>query len=323
MRALTDILAGASLAAVLALSSAPAFAESEWPGTKSVEIIVPAAPGGMVDIPSRIIADALARQTGGTFLINNKPGAGGTVGTQALQAAPADGHTILLISSAASIAPYLHSQNVGDPREDFAPISLVVDFPIAIVASNDSGLESFEDVLERSRSEPGSISYGTGGVGTGNHLSAELLSKAAEIEMLHVPYGGTSAVIAGLVANEVDLMFANLASAIGAQESGQGKILAIASAERQANLPDVPTVAEFVLDFTSSNWFGLVGRADFPEDVMARLQVELAKVLEDTNSLETARNANMELILSGPEPLAKLISDDYLNFGPVIEQLGI
>lgn len=318
------LTAAAAGVALLGAAAAPQGAHAQdWPGGQTVKIIVPASPGGMVDIPSRVAADVLGKATGGTFILEHKAGAAGTIGTQALLAEPADGHAILLISSAVTIAPVLYPQSVGDPNADLEPISLVAEIPVAISVPTDSEIASLQDLAEKAKADPTLFAFGSGGVGSGNHLTAERLADEMGFEMTHIPYGGVSAANTGMLSGEVDMTFTSLTAARALQASGQGRILAIASAKRIEDLPDVPTVAETVPGFTSVNWFGFVGAKGFPTDVRDRIQEILAASLEDGETKEFGQRAGIDLLFAGPEPLATYMAEDTPRFRKLLDELGI
>lgn len=315
------LLAAAAMAATV--FGPTGAAAQDWPGNKTVKIIVPASPGGMVDIPSRVAADVLGKATGGTFILEHRAGAGGTIGTQALMSEDADGSAFLLISSAATIAPVLYPQAVGDPTEDLVPISLVAEIPVAISVPVDSDLTSLEDLAEKAKADPTLFAFGSGGIGSGNHLTAERLIREMGFEMTHIPYGGVSKANTGMLSGEVDMTFTSLTAARALAAGGQGRILAIASAERIPDLPDIPTVAETVPGFTSVNWFGFVGAKGFPTEVRDQIQEALAASLTDGDVAEFGKKAGIDLLFSGPEPLEAHIEEDLPRFRALLDELGI
>ncbi|SDH18123.1 Bug family tripartite tricarboxylate transporter substrate binding protein [Pelagibacterium luteolum] len=318
----TSILPVAMLAlATISALATPAFAE--WPLDKPVKIIVPATPGGMVDIPSRLAAEALARQTGGNFILEHRPGAGGTIGTQALLSEPTNGYSILLISSAAAIAPTLYPDTIGDPREDLVPISLALEIPIAIMVPTDSPIDSLETMIDMAEQVPGGLAYASGGTGSGNHLTSELLQRETGIEMVHIPYGGVSAASTGMLSRETDLAFTSYAAAKALADSGQARIIAITGESRLEIDPDIPTASETVPGFVSINWFGFVGAKGFPLDIRDTIKAELEIALTDGETVERARTAGVDLIFSGPEPLADHIEQDLQRYSELLQSIDL
>lgn len=320
LRSAAGILAAVTMAAGLAT---PSFGQSDWPNAKTTRIIVPGTAGGSLDVPTRIAAEALAKETGGTFILVHKPGAGGSVGTQALLSSPADGYTFLLVSSASTIAPYLYPKTVGNPNEQLVPISLITEVAVAISVPVESEIQSLEQLIEEARKEPRKFSFGTGGIGSGNHLAAASLEQQVGIEMVHIPYGGVSAAGTGMLSGEVDMTFTSVSSASRLAKSGQSRILAVGSSARLEDFPDIPTIGETVPGFIAGNWFGFVGAAGFPEDVRDKIQETLAKIPHDPTAMQSGRNAGLNMKFSGPAPLAGLIESGYAKHGVLLKQLGI
>jgi len=310
------------LAAALAVA-APAYAQKVWPTNSQVKIIVPFSPGGISDVPGRILTEHLGNQTGATFILEHRPGAGGTLGTTALKEAPADGNTLLIVSSGVTIAPSLYPEVAPDPRTELTPLTVLIDIPIAIMVPADSELESLEDFIAKAKAEPGKYSFGTGGVGSGNHLAAELFQDMTGIELFHVPYAGASASTTGLLTGEVDLTFASIFEAAGQQRSGMARVLGVASRAKLDRYPDVPVIGDVVPGYEASNYFGLVGPADLDRAIVAEVAAQLAKVRENEDARKIADNAGLDLELTSAEELQGRFDVDVPRYAEIIERLGL
>jgi len=310
------------LATALAVA-VPAYSQQVWPTGNQVRIIVPFSPGGISDVPGRILTEHLGKQTGRTFILEHRPGAGGTLGTTALQEAPADGNTLLIVSSGATIAPSLYPDVAPDPRTELTPLGVLIDIPIAIMVPADSELESLEDFVAKAKAEPGKYAYGTGGVGSGNHLAAELFQDMADVELFHVPYAGASASTTGLLTGEVDLTFASIFEAAGQERSGMARILGVASTGKLERYPDVAVISDVVPGFEASNYFGLVGPKDLDPAIAAEIAAQLATVRENEDARKVADNAGLDLELATPEELQGRFDVDVPRYSELIERLDL
>lgn len=317
------MLAGTvSVLGAIACSSA-VMAQDVWPTANQATILVPFSPGGIADVPGRIIVDLLSQQTGTTFVLEHRPGAGGTLGTSALLEAASDGNTLLIVSSGSTIAPSLYPEVAPDPRTELKALSLLIDIPISIMVPADSDIESLEDLIETAQANPGQLSYGTGGVGSGNHLAAEMFQDMTGIELFHVPYAGASAATTGLLTGEVDMAFASIFESASQQRAGMARVLGVGSAAQLARYPDVPVISDTVPGYEAGNYFGLVGPADLGPAIVEEISAQLAVVAESPDALQTAENAGLDLVLSGPEGLQARFDVDVPRNTALIEELGL
>ncbi|MBL0919623.1 MAG: tripartite tricarboxylate transporter substrate binding protein [Hydrogenophaga sp.] len=279
-------LARRTLVALAAALAVPmAFAQGAWPN-KPVRIVVPFAPGGTTDILARTLAPELTKVFGQSFVVENRAGAGGNIGAEAVAKSPADGYTLLMGTVGThGINKSLYSKLPYDPQKDFAPITLVAGVPNVMVMgakrAQELGINSVADFVKHAKANPGRLNMASSGNGTSIHLAGELFKARNGIFMTHIPYRGSGPALADLLAGGVDVMFDNLPSSMAHIQSGGLKAFAVTSAVRSAALPDVPTVAEAgkLPGFEASSWFGLLAPAGTPADIVNRVQQETAKAL--------------------------------------------
>ena len=293
-----------------------------WPAHTS-RFIVPFAAGGAIDIPARLIADRLSRDLAATFIVENRTGAGGAIGAQAVVQWPPDGTGFLFTSSSVASLPALRANLGFDPLHDLAPVSLVCDVPTAMLVDAKSRFTSVAQVIAEARAKPGQLTYGSGGVGSSNHLAGASFASAAGIDLLHVPYRGAAPVLNAIYAGQLDMMFAPTLEALGFVQQRAIRALGIAMPQRIPALPDVPAIAEFVPGYTVSNWFAMFAPAHLPDDLRAHMVKALA-ALRDWPDLQARLAAGAAILrLDGPEPLAKRLAEDTANMSALINKLGI
>ena len=260
-------------------------AQTAWP-TRPVRIVVPFPPGGTTDILARALAPELGRAFGQTFIVDNKPGAGGNVGADLVAKSPPDGYTLLMGTVGThGINQSLFPKMPYDPIKDFAPITLVAGVPNVLVMNPAKAealkINSVPDLIRYAKANPGKLNMASSGNGTSIHLSGELFKAMTGTFMLHFPYRGSGPALLDLIGGTMDLMFDNLPSALPQIRAGKLKALAVTSAQRSAALPELPTIAEAgpVPGFEASSWFGLLAPAGTPGDIVNRIQQECAKAL--------------------------------------------
>jgi len=271
----------ALLAPVVALLlAAPAQAQT-FP-TKALRWIVPSAPGDGSDITGRLIAERVARDLGQPVLIDNKPGAGGVVGSEAAAKAAADGYT-MVVGNAGShgINAAIYTRLNYDIARDFVPVALFCTAPNVMVASPGTPAKSVAEFVAYAKANPGKINYASGGIGSSAHLSAELLKSLAGIEMTHVPYKGSAPAVTAVLANEVNVMIGNLPPWTGHLKAGKVQALAVTTAARHAGMPDVPTLAETYAGFETVAWYGLLAPTGTPRAVLDRIHQAVNTALAD------------------------------------------
>jgi tripartite-type tricarboxylate transporter receptor subunit TctC len=314
---------GLRLLVALAGAAFACAAHAQTYPSAPVHILVPYPPGGAVDIIARTLGDELGRRWGQSIIIENRPGAGGAIGAQAVVQWPADGSGLLFTSSSVAILPALR-QNLGfDPRRDLMPLSIVCDTPTALVVSAKSRFTGVAQVIAEAGANPGKLTYGSGGVGSSNHLAGASFANSAGIDLLHVPYRGAAPALNAIYAGQIDAIFAQTLETLGLVEQGALRILGVATPQRLPALPDVPAIAELVPGYAVSNWFAMFAPAHLPVDLRTRFVAALA-ALRDWPDLRDRLAAGAAVVrLDGPEPLAKRLADDTAHWAALIKKLGI
>ena len=314
-------------AAALAVLAGASYAQA-WPA-KPIKLVVPFPPGGGTDAVARLVANKLTTQTGWTIVIDNKPGAGGNLGLDAVAKAAPDGYTIGLGQTAnLAINPALYSKMPFDPLKDFAAITTVASQPVVLIVNATSPLKTLADVVSASKAKPESLRIGLAGNGTVGHLAGEMLERRADFKMLNVPYKGAGPAMNDLLGNQVELNFANTAAAIPQLAGKKVRALAVSSGQRIRNVPelaDVPTVAEAGYPgFDAITWTGFVAPAGTPAPVVDRLHAEVQKVLKDPDIVAKLSAEGSTAMAGGtPRQFADFIKSEHQKWGALIRDAGI
>jgi tripartite-type tricarboxylate transporter receptor subunit TctC len=307
--------------AVLAVT--PALAQT-YP-TKPIRIIVPFAPGGNVDITARTVAPELSALLGQQVLVENKPGAGGTIGANEVAKAAPDGYTLLMGSnSTISVAPALYPNNPYNPVRDFAPISNLAQVPFVLVVHPAVPANNVRELIALAREKSGQLSMASAGTGSSNHLVGELFQAQTGVKLNHIPYKGSGQALNDLLAGQVNVMFDQLTSASASIKAGKLRALAVSSSTRSAALPDVPTFAEAgVANFDFTNVTGLLAPAGMPPDIIAKLHAAAVKAVESKAVRD--RFAAMGVIGVGdrPDQFATFIREDFARWSKVVKDGNI
>jgi tripartite-type tricarboxylate transporter receptor subunit TctC len=265
---------------VLGMSLPMAAALAQYP-SKPIRLIVPWPAGGTVDGVARVIGPSFSAGLGRPLLVENRAGAGGSIGQAEAAKAPADGHTVLLVFDTHAVNHLLYKNLGYDPFKSFEHVSLIVTSPQVLVGANNFAPSTVAELVTHAKSNPGKVTYATVGAGSSNHLNALLFANRTGIEMTHVPYKGGAPMMIDMVGGQVNVMFVSAPQAIPQAKAGRIKALAIGSARRIPQLPDTPTVAESLPGFAAQSWVGMLGPAGTPKDIVARLHAELTKALAD------------------------------------------
>jgi tripartite-type tricarboxylate transporter receptor subunit TctC len=265
---------------VLAAAIATTGAMAQSYPSRTVRMVVPNAPGGPTDIVGRVLAQRLSESVGQPVIVENRLGAGGTVGTEAVARSPADGYTLVFSASGAMvITPHLNSRLPYDPFRDFAPVALGATSPLVLFVNPTSTIRSLQELIAQAKAQPGRLNYSTAGIGTPPHLAAELLKASAGIDVVHIPYKGAPQAEAGVMAGEVAFMFSQ-PSMVNLARAGKVRTLAVSSAARSLLAPDLPTLAEAGLPgFEVIAWYGVLAPAKTPEEIVTRLNAEMMRAL--------------------------------------------
>ncbi len=312
-------------AAGLATLGAPLRALAQLPAGKPVRIIVPFAPGGGNDVFARQLATQLTTLLGVQVLVDNRPGAGGTVGTDAAAKSPADGSTLLLgHTGTLAINPVLYPKLPYDARNAFVPVAPLASAPLVLVVPAVSPIRTLADLLARAKAAPGKLAFASSGNGTGGHLAGELLEEVAGIQLLHVPYKGTAPALTDVLGGQVDLMFSVIPSALPHIDAGKLRAIGITGARRSPRLPDVPTVAEGGLKgYESSLAYGLVAPRGTPDAVLRTLSQAVAKATESPALREAFKAEGAEPLAGSAADFQALMQTESDKWGRVIRQAGI
>ncbi|MBW6401503.1 tripartite tricarboxylate transporter substrate binding protein [Roseomonas sp. HJA6] len=310
-------------AAAVALPCA-ARAQAAWPD-RPIRLIVPFPPAGGTDVISREIGGRMAAATGWNIVIDNRPGAGGNIGLDAVAKAAPDGYTIGMGQAAnLAINPALYPRMPFDPLTDFALISLVATQPNVLVVARGAPFRTLADLVAAGKARPGTLTAGNAGNGTTGHLAAAMFAQAAGIDITHVPYRGAAPVITDLLAGRVDMFFANPLAVKGVLESGDVRALAVTSAERSRTFPAVPTVAESGYPgFEAVNWTGLVAPARTPDAIIARLNEETRKALALPETIARLAAEGSEPFASSPERFRAFLVEEHAKWGRVVREARI
>jgi tripartite-type tricarboxylate transporter receptor subunit TctC len=292
--------------------------------SKTLRIIVPFTPGGSNDVVAREIATGLQARLNQTAVVENKPGGGGNIAYSFVAKSPPDGHLMLIAPASFTIGPHLSRNPVYNPVTDFAPINLVADVPFAMVVPASLPVRTVKEFIALAKSAPNKLSFGSVGVGTPQHLGGELFKMNAGVDLVHVPFRGATAVLPDLVAGRIDMFIGAINSLMPLIKDGQLRAIAATSLKRIPSLPDVPTLSEAAFaGFEVGSGVGLVAPAGTPPDIVELLNREIAHVIADPGFHQRMSAIGVDVVGTTPAAYAKVISDDYVKWGKVVEAAGI
>lgn len=312
------------LAAALAVlaSGCGASAQTPYP-SRPVHIFVPYAAGGAVDILARTLGDAVSRQWGQAVVIENRPGAAGVVASQALVTSAPDGYTLIVVASGHPTNAFLYPKLPYDTFKDFTPISLLASSPNILLVRKDSPFKTVADVIAAAKAKPGSLSFGHAGTGSSTNLAGELFKKLANIDLTPISYKGGLPAINDLLGGQIPLSFNNGPESVGQLAAGTVRALGVTTAKRASFLPDVPSIGETVPGYDTEVWWGLLGPAGMPKDVVAKLSHDFVAALNSASVKERLAGLGAAPIGSSPEAFDAKIHADYDKWGPIIKAAGI
>ena len=291
--------------------------------TKPVRLIVPYAPGGGVDIVARALAQELTRRLGQQIIVDNRTGAGGNIGSDVVAKATPDGYTLLIASPANAVNPSLYAKMPFNPARDLTPVALIATVPAILLASPTLPVKSIKELVALAKAKPGTLNFGSGGSGTTEHLAGEMLNSQAGISMLHIPYKGGAAVLPDLISGQVALFFVNQLFALPYVKAGTVKALGVASDERSAALPDVPTFAESgFADFRVSVWYGVMAPAGTPQEIVSKLNREIVAALGSTELKERLTAMSAKPLPGTPQQFGAFFADEMTRWARVVKASG-
>jgi tripartite-type tricarboxylate transporter receptor subunit TctC len=316
------IVARALFAGALAFIALPASAQN-YP-SRSIAVVVPFPAGGSADTLARLIGQMLSERLGQTVIVENKPGAGGNLGTDAVAKAAPDGYTLLLTPSSIAIAPALYTKLPFDPIKDFAPVTLLASIPMVVVVYPEFPPKTLAELIALAKAKPGEISYASAGNGSTNHLAVELFKIKTGIDMLHVPYRGNPLAVVDVIAGRVPVFFDFVLTGLPHVREGKVRALAVTGAHRSQVLPDVPTVAEAgVPGFEASTWFAVYAPAGTKPEIVEKLNAEILAVLALPKIRERLTALGVDILAEGPQGLAALTKSDLEKWGPIVQKAGV
>jgi tripartite-type tricarboxylate transporter receptor subunit TctC len=291
---------------------------------RPVRIVVPLSPGGFADTPTRMLAPRLSEQMGRQFFVENRPGAGGTIGADFVAKSAPDGYTLLFTGTPHVISAHLYKKLPYDALKDFTHIALVASGPYVLVVNPQKlAVGSVRELIEAAKAQPGKIDFASSGNGSAQHLVGALFNSMAGIDLNHVPYKGSGPAMQDLVAGQVGVSFAGVPNVLGHLKSGRLRALGVTTAKRWSELPEVPTLAQAgVAGYEATLWLNVSGPAGMPAEIVQRLNAEIAKALGDPEVQANFRAAGVEATALGPQELSAFMRAEYEKWGRVVRETG-
>jgi tripartite-type tricarboxylate transporter receptor subunit TctC len=311
----------AAVAAVMCAAAGAVSAQS-FP-SKAVHIFVPYPAGGGVDVLARTLGDVVSKQWGQSVVVENRPGAGGLIASQALATSPPDGYTLIVVASGHATNAFLYPKIPYDTFRDFTPISLLASSPNVLLVRADSPFKTLGDMIAAARAKPGSLSFAHAGTGTSTHLAGELLKNLAKIDLNAIPYKGGAPAINDLLGGQIPMSFNNGPESIGQLQAGTVRALAVTTATRAPFLPDVPSMSEAVPGYDTEVWWGLLGPAGMPPELLTKLSHDFVAAVNTDSVKERLTKLGAVPIGSTPQQFDAKIHADYDKWGPIIKAAGM
>ena len=306
-------------AAVVALTPLVVAAQA-WP-TKPVKIVVPFSAGGATDVVARLLAQKLTEAWGQSVIVEDRAGAGGNIGADAVAKSPPDGYTLLMASGSVVTAnPYIYKNMSFDPAKDLVAVTNVATGPQVIVVNPKVPAKTLKEFIAWAHANPGRVNFGSAGFGTQTHLAAENFAYAAKVEMVHVPYKGESAALTDLMGGQIQMVTPNLGAAINFIQQGRLRALAVTSRERNPQIPDVPSASETLPGFENAGWFGLMAPTGTPQEVIDKVQRDSAKILATEEFRAKLVQQGMTPVGNTPSEFAAAIREDSARWATVIRE---
>ena len=308
----------------MAMLHVPGAAAQAWPA-KPIRLMVPFPPGGSTDIVARIVAQKLSERLGQSIVIENRGGAGGTIGTAVIAKSAPDGYNLTVASTSTHVvAPSVYTKLEYDPVKDFAPVSLMAVSPYLLVVTPSVPAKTLQELISLAKKQPGRLNYASAGIGSTTHLAMEMLKSASGTFMLHIPYNGNGPAGTALIGGQVEILFGSLPALLPHAKSGRARALAVGTPKRSPSLPEVPTVAESGYPgFDASLWLAIMAPAGTPQPILDRLNKEILAVIATADTREALDKAGAEPLTSTPAELAAMIRDGVSKYAQVIKAASI
>ena len=310
----------AALAAGLCLSTGAAA--DAWP-SKTIKIIIPFAAGGVTDVVIRTISPKLSEALGQPVVIENKGGAGGTLGTAMGAASAPDGYTFIAPAASHTTTPSLYSKLSFDPVKDFAAVTQIVTVPYLLVVPTSSPINTLADFIAAAKAKPGTLTFGSAGNGSSNHLAGELLAGSIGAPLVHVPYKGSAPALADVLGGQLSFMFDTINTSTGHVKAGRLRVLGVGTPKRSKIMPDVAPIADTVPGFEAVTWIGLLAPAGTPKEIVARMHREIEKIVQLPEVQERLSASGAEPVASTPEQFGAYLSAEVAKWGRVVKQAKI
>ncbi len=292
--------------------------------TKSITLVVPFPPGGSTDIVGRVVADGLSKELGQPVVIENRGGAGGTVGTAAVAKAAPDGHTLSLGTTSTHAVGPATLKVAFDPVKNFAPISLVAETPYVLAVNNNVPAKTVAELVALVKSQPGKFNYGSAGAGSTTHLAGAMFAHAAGLQMEHIAYNGNGPATTALLGGEVQILMASMPAVLSQIKSGEIRALAVGTVRRSPELPNVPTMQEAgIAGFEASLWLGVVAPAGTPDAIVKQLHAAIVKTVNNPEVAKRLRASGAEPLTTTPEEMGKQIAADLAKYTKLAKDIGI
>jgi len=293
-----------------------------WP-SRPIRMVVPLSPGGFADVPGRILAARLSSLLGYNVFVENRPGAGGTIGADFVAKSAPDGYTLLFTGTPHVISAWVYKKLPYDPLKDFEPVALVASGPYVLVVNPQLPVHSIRELIAAAKAQPGKIDYASSGNGSAQHLVSALFASMAGIELNHVPYKGSGPAMQDLLGGQVKVSFAGIPNVLPHVKAGRLRALAVSTPQRSPDLPDVPTAAEAgVPGYQATLWLNLAAPAGTPGEIVQRIYAETAKALQDAELQQSFRAAGVEASPMSPQELAGFMRAEYEKWGKVVRDTG-
>jgi len=293
-----------------------------WP-SRPIRMVVPLSPGGFADVPGRILASRLSSSLGYNVFVENRPGAGGTIGADFVAKSAPDGYTLLFTGTPHVISAWIYKKLPYDPLKDFEPVALVASGPYVLVVNLQLPVHSVRELIAAAKAQPGKIDYASSGNGSAQHLVSALFASMAGIELNHVPYKGSGPAMQDLLGGQVKVSFAGIPNVLPHVKAGRLRALAVSTPQRSPDLPEVPTVAEAgVPGYQATLWLNLAAPAGTPGEIVQRIYAETAKALQDAELQQNFRAAGVEASPMNPQELAGFMRAEYEKWGRVVQDTG-